>query len=323
MKNRFRIVVVALLQVAVSAAILTALLRGSNWHLLKTTLARVDRTWFGLAIAVLVAQQILGALRWRDISGALGGPRISRAFYILWQGMAVLLLQVLPSTIGGDVLRAASGARHDRLGRGIGVVVVDRVIGMGALSGIVAVGSIVFWRLLFAQPALLVPLGMAIAGIGGCAVVMMLARLLGEHRLTAILGSLGRALLSSLRGALGAWIAGISLVIHLLSVVAVLCLMHAARAPWGAALFFVAPAAFLVSAIPISLGGWGVREGAFVVGLGLLGAQRETSISVSVLFGVSLTLAGLVLTLLGGAAYGAAYMASRGAPRESDVKHYR
>ena len=56
----------------------------------------------------------------------------------------------------------------------------------------------------------------------------------------------------------------------------------------------------LVALVPVSLGGWGVREGAFVVLLGFYGVAPEQSLIVSVLFGIALFLAslpGLVLWL--------------------------
>ena len=49
----------------------------------------------------------------------------------------------------------------------------------------------------------------------------------------------------------------------------------------------------LVALIPVSLGGWGVREGAFVVLLGFYGVAPEQGLIVSVLFGLALLAASL------------------------------
>lgn len=46
--------------------------------------------------------------------------------------------------------------------------------------------------------------------------------------------------------------------------------------------------------IPISIAGWGVREGAMVVGLGLVGVSSSTALSVSLLFGGVLVVVGLL-----------------------------
>jgi glycosyltransferase 2 family protein len=51
------------------------------------------------------------------------------------------------------------------------------------------------------------------------------------------------------------------------------------------------PMAFLVSMIPISIAGWGVREGAFLISLGIFGVSSELSLIISVTFGLSVLIA--------------------------------
>jgi hypothetical protein len=47
----------------------------------------------------------------------------------------------------------------------------------------------------------------------------------------------------------------------------------------------------LVALVPVSLGGWGLREGAFVVLLGFYGVAPEQGLIISVLFGLALLVA--------------------------------
>jgi len=49
----------------------------------------------------------------------------------------------------------------------------------------------------------------------------------------------------------------------------------------------------LVSMIPISFGGWGVREGAMVVFFGLVGVPAADALAMSILFGLAALVAGL------------------------------
>jgi uncharacterized membrane protein YbhN (UPF0104 family) len=58
----------------------------------------------------------------------------------------------------------------------------------------------------------------------------------------------------------------------------------------------VLPAVMLASALPISIAGWGVREGGMVVGLGLLAIGSSDAALVSIIFGLLV----LGLGLLGG-----------------------
>ena len=63
------------------------------------------------------------------------------------------------------------------------------------------------------------------------------------------------------------------------------------------------PPALLVSALPISLGGWGVREGALVVAFSLVHADPAAVAATSVMFGLTTPLVGgiaAVISLLPG-----------------------
>lgn len=61
-------------------------------------------------------------------------------------------------------------------------------------------------------------------------------------------------------------------------------------------LLTVLPVISLIAALPISIGGWGVREGAFVFGLGLLGIPMETAFIISIQVG----LIGMLCMILAG-----------------------
>lgn len=47
----------------------------------------------------------------------------------------------------------------------------------------------------------------------------------------------------------------------------------------------IVPAALLLSALPITIAGWGLREGAFVVGFSFLGIGTNDALTLSLLFG--------------------------------------
>jgi uncharacterized membrane protein YbhN (UPF0104 family) len=60
--------------------------------------------------------------------------------------------------------------------------------------------------------------------------------------------------------------------------------------------FFIVPPALLFSMIPISAGGWGLREGVLIFALGELGIPAEEAIVPSLIFGL-----GILLVTLPGA----------------------
>lgn len=59
--------------------------------------------------------------------------------------------------------------------------------------------------------------------------------------------------------------------------------------------FALLPFLILISSLPISLGGWGVREGAFIYGLGLIGFSFESAFLVSVQIGLITLIAPLIV----------------------------
>jgi uncharacterized membrane protein YbhN (UPF0104 family) len=71
--------------------------------------------------------------------------------------------------------------------------------------------------------------------------------------------------------------------------------------------FAAAPMAFLITMIPVSIAGWGLREGAFVVLFGVMGVPDVVSLTVSVTLGVAFLLAYLPAPVL-------LLLARRGAP---------
>src|SRR5204863_2094326 len=121
------------------------------------------------------------------------------------------------------------------------------------------------------------------------------ARLLMQHRLTEPLGKLTRDLHKVLysRGTSAA-IFALAVVVQILNVAVIYMCAAGMRIDldFGAALVVI-PAVMLVSMAPISFAGWGVREGAMIFGLGLLGIAATDALAVSVAFGILQLLLGL------------------------------
>jgi uncharacterized membrane protein YbhN (UPF0104 family) len=51
--------------------------------------------------------------------------------------------------------------------------------------------------------------------------------------------------------------------------------------------------ALLIAAMPIAVAGWGVREGAVIVGYGLFGVAAAPALAVSIAFGLAMLVASL------------------------------
>jgi uncharacterized membrane protein YbhN (UPF0104 family) len=123
----------------------------------------------------------------------------------------------------------------------------------------------------------------------------LLSRLLARHRLTEPIGKLVADLRKVLYSpVMSTLIMGLSGAVQMLLVAAIfLCAQGMnVHLEFGAALLVI-PAVMLVSMIPISFAGWGLREGAMIVGLGVLGIAAPDALAVSVAFGLLQLITGL------------------------------
>jgi uncharacterized membrane protein YbhN (UPF0104 family) len=107
-----------------------------------------------------------------------------------------------------------------------------------------------------------------------------------------------------LRPAVSLPVLGLSVAVHGLIVasVHVLAVGLGLDVGWFESLVLV-PAVILLSTVPVSIGGWGLREGLMVLALGLAGVPADAALSVSILFGLAQITAGLpggVLWLMAG-----------------------
>ena len=58
--------------------------------------------------------------------------------------------------------------------------------------------------------------------------------------------------------------------------------------------FIIIPPVILISSLPISIGGWGVREGLLILALVELGANQIEATKISIIYGISLILVGII-----------------------------
>jgi uncharacterized protein (TIRG00374 family) len=253
------------------------------------------------AVMLVLVQLALGSLRWQLISGLLEAPmNLARAFRFTLIGQ--FFNQVLPTALGGDAVRALLASNDGApLGNAIRAVLCDRVVGLVALLIVISVTLFVMPR--FAEPsqsmryvlrttAILTFAGLAVLYFFGTA----LARQLQRRRWARAVGHLIRDLrAASYSRATSAWTLSASCASHVITVGAIcLCANGIGIALDFGAAMTVVPAIVLVSMAPISIAGWGVREGAMVVGLGLLGVVAGDALAVSVAYGLVQVLVGFV-----------------------------
>ncbi len=245
-----------------------------------------------VAFVLLTAQSVVAAWRWHKLLCGVGAETRFLRDLQIYMSASVANLAFLPQ-IGSMSVRAYLAVRDGvGLGPAIGSLVLERLFVLFAISVAFVLGAgFVTDRIdgLSIRQFLL----MGLAGILFTFVVTGLAlRLIGrEHvalgieRLKPLVQNPGRT----------AAIAASSLFVLYsgFAAVAVIAIGLNADVPWMM-LFAIQPVVAVLAALPISIGGWGVREGGMVVSLGLVGVSLENALAIS----VATALAGCVTTLV-------------------------
>jgi uncharacterized membrane protein YbhN (UPF0104 family) len=278
-------------RILVTLALLYLALRGINFAAVQSRLSQISLGWIGLAVLITVVQIFIGALRWREIS-ALCGASLTDLQAFRYNMIGSFFNQTLPSSIGGDAVRLWLVNRTGAGWRAATYsILTDRAIGLIALA-LIIVASLPWSH------------GMIADGNGRLALVFV--------DFAALAGGLGFLLLGHLPWLwLKTWwptkhvhacsvianqvifdrrsgpkIAVLSLSIHVLAVVIAWCAVRSIAAPVDfEQVFMLIPPIMLITMMPISIAGWGVREATMMVAFGYAGLAQTDGTVVSILFG--------------------------------------
>jgi uncharacterized membrane protein YbhN (UPF0104 family) len=311
-----------LAKAAISILLLYLSLRAVNLGALGERLGRVRLGWIAAALMVQAAQVGILAARWQVIVTACGGQlRLGSALRISF--IAMFFNSVLPSTVGGDAARVVMLKRG---GGGWAVaaysVLIDRIIGLTALALIVI--ACLPWTLTLVTEPLARAFLLLIGGgaIAGAVVFIMIGMLrwplLARFALTRHLAEVSRItwrLCRDLRSV--ALVGAASFAVQLLTIATVWCLAQSVAASASfALLLFLIPPVLLITTVPVSIAGWGLREGSMIVAFTYAGLAPGDGLIVSVLFGLSTFALGIVggLIWIGGGLRLAALRADEPAP---------
>jgi glycosyltransferase 2 family protein len=286
---------------AVSGLLLYLALRTVDLVSVKDRLSQIDLCWIGLGLPLLLVQVFVLAVRWRLIVIRCGANLpLAQAFR--YSMIATFFNQTLPSSVGGDAVRIWLVGKQSNWRTATYSVLLDRVVGIVALAMFVV--ACLPWTLaLIRNPVgrtalLMIGLGCIGAGLVFVGLAWERLRILQRWSLTRHVAAAAAIALSVLRSPQAfVPIFGLSFVIHLLTALAAWCAARAVRAdlPFIYSIFLVLPV-ILIAVVPISIAGWGVREGAMVAAFGYAGLPPGDGLLVSLLFGAGY----LVVGALGG-----------------------
>ncbi|WP_179380787.1 lysylphosphatidylglycerol synthase domain-containing protein [Jannaschia marina] len=254
-------------------------------------LVELEIGWLFAAVAALLAQTVLMALRWRLVARCLG-TEMGRTWALREYLAGQLANATLPGGVLGDAARAAR-AREGAAGlRGAAMAVaIERGLGQAGLGAVAATGlaATMLWPGGFDPPA---PLAATIAAVFAAAALLLVA---GAR--TGRGARILRFCVPSLP--VGMAQAALSLGAAALNVAA---FAAAARATGttldpGAAVVLI-PVILTAMLVPLTVGGWGWREGAAAALFPLAGATPAAGVAAGVAFGTAILLSVLPFAAL-------------------------
>jgi glycosyltransferase 2 family protein len=296
---RVRLAVAARWSLTVLA--LWLVLRAIDFSAVLALIVRAAPLGLGLAGAVVVLQFVVLVWRWRVVLRILGGRTVGFGILSVLLGYSFLVGQVLPASVGGDVARTVLLARLTGTAAAARSVICDRLLGFAGLALLVVPAlAVIVGKMGELTPFLTLTIA-ALGTVTAAAIVLAFPSLvrgfpwIGRH-LAIVVADL-RSVLCFGRTSL------ISLALALVSNLAGVLLIYVLGLAIGAGLraldcLMLVPPVLLVSALPISLAGWGVREGALVAAFSLVHADPASVVTVSVMSGLTTPLAGAAVTAI-------------------------
>ena len=275
------------------ASVSIGLLLGLAWWLdletLVSRLAEMRPEWVLLAVGISVAQVVVLAWRWRFTAGRLG---VDLSFAVAWREyyLSIFLNQVLPGGVLGDMSRAWRQARggtrlQDPGGPAVRAVIFERLSAQAVMTTVAVVS-------LLALGVTIGPVSrQAMFGAAAAAVLIVIATVVWARRQSPAPSLSGRVLADLGAAHLSGPVFAAQLVSAIIVVGTYLATyLAAARAvgvdtPLPVLLPLVAPV-LMTMLIPVTVAGWGLREGAAAVLWGAVGLTAADGVLVSVAYGL-------------------------------------
>lgn len=245
-----------------------------------------------IALFLLLVQLIVAALRQMQVFH-LAGTRLGFIESVQTTFIGAFFGQALATFIGGDAMRVW---RLHRLTRSVSVaasgVIIDRMLGLLGLASLVAFSGL-FIRSTVIEPDIKVWLtALSIISTLALACIFFLHKLsLDKYasyvgpfvaNLWTLIGKISRHTRALIVMVVT------SALVHVLTIAAVIALGRGAGISIEAieCLILIPPVVFLAM-LPISYSGWGIREGAMVIALGLTGISPADSMAISIGLGIT------------------------------------
>ncbi len=292
-----------LLRVVATVFILTLITRSINAAQVLQVLKKTRLDYLAAALMLQFGSTAVSAYRWQMIMQNL---HFGQNFAFYWRSYfkGMFFNQGLPTSIGGDAVRMLDVAsRGFRKRDALYGVMVDRIIGLGALMSLTLLAYLLNPDLLPKQVHRPILLIISIGALGFFSIFFIkYFTWLSRYPKLAIISIIAERLHQALFSQRFLLVTA-SLLIPFLALLGFFATGWALGLEYSLMTYFaLVPPALVLTVVPISVAGWGVREGALVGLFSLIGADKTAVLMMSLLYGLTLiivSLPGLVTYLKG------------------------
>lgn len=310
MTKRWSVLLFSLVKAAITIALIVVIITKIDFSALARHLDGSGAAYLLLGTLVLALNIFIVALRWWLLLRRLDVESVSLGYATAGTYASIFVGQATPGPIGADAVRGwLCYRRHVKLRLIVMSLLTDRLLGMLAL--IVVAGAVWYWLFDAGRETLGQEIAVlaALAVAAGAAALWLLPALMGNlakrwGKLRALHELLTMFRFTAVSGA-GVLGMALSCVVVALTVNAVLLFARGFGVPLAPSVgYLIVPVAVLLSTLPISIGGWGVREASLSYGLALFGVAPADAALLGLALGMGLLFAslpgGIVLLLIGG-----------------------
>ena len=284
------------IKLAVTGGLLFLIFRSVNTGDASTALTAVSPWYLLVALLLQLASNTAAASRWYLIMSRIGFGQ-SWSFFLKSYFKGAFFNQGLPTSIGGDGLRILDCSRNQGTAEDAFYgVFIDRIIGLAGLL-LLNITALTMNRSLL-PVNVYYPLLLILSALTGGLILLFYLRKFRFFVTGRYLGFLGRlsqryfqvySSVTSISVQLG-----LSIITHLLSMTAFFMIGRGVGLDFSLQVYLVlVPPVILLTILPISLAGWGVREGAMVGFFLLVGADKSRVLTFSILYGLVALVASL------------------------------
>ena len=281
----------------VSIGLLYLLLRGTNVTEFLGLARKANFLFLGIGLVLVLLALAVSAYKWQRLLAVQNVevplPRLFISYLV-----GLFFNNFLPTNIGGDVVRMADVSKYTgKTSESVASVVGERLLAAFALALTAALGFVLSLVLRYKMDSIS---GWLVAGVlvVTLAVILLFGverwrkalgkkiRLPDKFSLSRRLGGLGASLGACLRDRGNvAWVIALSMVFHFTVVLITyfIFLSLGVSVPFVYCLLFI-PIISAIQMLPISVSGFGVREGAYVFFFGSVGLTSTQAIASSLIF---------------------------------------